>query len=75
MFAQDFAAKLPTAPQLTVYASNLKDLEDQRPSKGFDKLSQNAVGFESAPWAKLSTAQHTSQKHVNPPQTRIKPSE
>jgi hypothetical protein len=39
VFAQDFAAKLPTVPQFTVYASNLKDL-----TKGFDKLSPNWQG-------------------------------
>jgi hypothetical protein len=38
----DFAAKLPTAPQFTVCASDLKNLEDIRPRKGFDKLSPNA---------------------------------
>jgi hypothetical protein len=48
VFAQDFAAKLPTAPQLTVCASDLQNLEDLRHRKGFDKLSLNGVGCKTA---------------------------
>jgi hypothetical protein len=38
VFVEDFAAKLPTAPQFTVCAPHLKNL---RHREGFDKLSPN----------------------------------
>jgi hypothetical protein len=44
VFARDFAAKLPTAPQLTVYASHFKDL---KPRECFDKLNPNGGGLNS----------------------------
>jgi hypothetical protein len=50
VFAEDFAAKLPTSPQLTVLASHLQDPQhNKRHHEGLDKLSQNKRGEQATP--------------------------